>query len=51
LECTGFINIENKLKQFVIECGIVIALNIANINYIISIVWDSQFKWALKPLD
>lgn len=44
LDCTGFINIENKLKQFAIECGIVIALNIANINYAISIVCDSQFE-------
>ena len=51
LDCSGFINIENKLKQFVIVCGIVNALNIVNINYAISIVGDSQFECTLKPFD
>jgi len=51
LDCSGFISIENKLKQFVIVCGIVNALNIVNINYAISIVGDSQFECTLKPFD
>jgi hypothetical protein len=51
LDCSGFINLENKLKQFVIVCGIVNALNIVNINYAISIVGDSQFECTLKPFD
>ena len=51
LNCSGFINIENKLKQFVIVCGIVNALNIVNINYAISIFGDNQFACTLKPFD
>jgi hypothetical protein len=51
LDCSGFINLENKLKQFVIVCGITNALNIVNINYSISIVGDSQFECTLKPFD
>ncbi len=49
LDCSGFINIENKLKQFVIICGIINALNIVNISYAISLVGDSQFECTLKP--
>ena len=49
LSCSGFISLENKLKQFVIVCGIVEALNIVNINYEITVVADSQFKCTLKP--
>ena len=51
LDCSGFIDVKNKLKQFVIVCGIVNALNIVNINYAISIVGDSQFECTLKPFD
>ena len=49
ISCSGFISISNKLKQFVILCGIVEALNIVNINYAITLVGDSQFKCTLKP--
>ena len=51
LDCSGFINIENKLKHFVIICGIVNALNLVNIPYAISLVADSQFQCTLKPFD
>ena len=51
LDCSGFINIENKLKQFIIVCGIINALNIVNIEYAISLVGDSQFECTLKPFD
>ena len=51
IDCSGFISIENKLKQFVIICGIVNALNIVNIPYAISIIGDSQFECTLKPFD
>ena len=51
IDCSGFINLENKLKQFVIICGIVNALNIVNISYAISLVGDSQFECTLKPFD
>ena len=51
IDCSGFINIENKLKQFVIICGIINALNIVNIPYAISLVGDSQFECSLKPFD
>ena len=51
IDCSGFINLENKLKQFVIICGIVNALNIVNISYAISVVGDSQFECTLKPFD
>ena len=50
LDCSGFISIENKLKQFVIICGIVNALNIVNIPYAISLVGDIQFC-TLKPFN
>ena len=51
LDCSGFISIENKLKQFTIICGIVNSFNILNIQYAISIVGDSQFNSTLKPFD
>ena len=51
IDCSGFINLENKLKQFVIICGIVNALNIVNISYAISLVGDSQFECTLKHFD
>ena len=51
IDCSGFINLENKLKQLVIICGIVNALNIVNILYAISLVGDSQFECTLKPFD
>ena len=51
IDCSGFIILENKLKQFVIICGIVNALNIVNISYAISLVGDSQFECTLKPFD
>ena len=51
LDCSGFINIENKLKQFIIVCGIVNALNIVNINYAISIIGDNQFAYTIKTFD
>ena len=51
IDCSGFINLENKLKQFVIICGIVNSLNIVNIPYAISLVGDSQFECTLKPFD
>ena len=51
IDCSGFINIENKLKQFTILCGIVNALNVVNINYAISVVAESQFACTLKPFD
>jgi len=51
LDCSGFINLENKLKQFVILCGIINALNIVNISYAITLVGDSQFECTLKPFD
>ena len=51
LDCSGFINIEDKLKHFTIICGIINALNIVNINYAINLVGDSQFQCTLKPFD
>ena len=51
LDCSRFIDIRDKLKQFVIICGIVKALNIVNIPYAISLVGDSQFVCTLKPFD
>ena len=51
LDCSGFINIKNKLKQFVIVCGITNALNLVNISYAITIVGDSQFECTLKHFD
>ena len=51
IDCSGFINIEDKLKQFLIICGIAYALYIVNIQYAISIVGDSQFQCTLKPFD
>ena len=51
IDCSGYINIYNKLKQFTIICGIVNALNICNIKYAISLVGDSQFECTLKPFD
>ena len=51
IDCSGFIYIENKLKQFVIICGIIYALYIVNISYAISLVGDSQFECTLKPFD
>ena len=50
LDCSGFIIVENKLKQFVIICGIINALNIVNISYAISLVGDSQFDVHLNHL-
>ena len=49
LDCSGFINIQNKLKQFVIICGIANSLTVLNIPYAISLVGDSQFECTLKP--
>ena len=51
LDCSGFISIENKLKQYTIICRIVNSFNILNIQYAISIVGDSQFGCTLKPFD
>ena len=51
IDCSGFIKIQDKLKQFTIICGITNALNIVNIKYAISIVAESQFPCTLKPFD
>ena len=48
ISCSGFISAMNKLKQFVILCGIVEALQIVNIKYSLTVIGKIQFKFTLK---
>lgn len=48
LDTSGFIKIENKLKYFIIVCGITNALNIVNIPYAINLIGDSQVQCTIK---
>ena len=41
-DCSGFINIKNKLKMFLIICGLTNALNIVNIPYTLILIGDSE---------
>ena len=47
-DCSGFISIKNKLKLFVIICGLTNALNIVNIPYTLILIGDSDFNCIIK---
>ena len=48
VDCSGFISIKNKLKLFVIICGLTNALSIVNIPYTIILIGDSDFNCIIK---
>ena len=47
-DCSGFISIKNKIKLFVIICGLTNALNIVNIPYTLILIGGSDFNCIIK---
>ena len=51
IDCSGFIEPQNKLKEFLLICGIINTFYLTNISYCITMSGDSQFHFIVKNFD